>query len=206
MMNRIPLLVSFVVIAFVIGVLLVGSGPRLVITDVSAQNGIGARSEYGSITSQCNPMMSNATIPDPSEDVLPPEIYMIYGDNAYLGELSESKYREGETFSDLDILPENISSQLPTESVAIENGSCAQFLVRGTPSALPPNSLDVSAYTSDGTPFGVLNASEDDTSTFRLNLPRGANILLTTATWIPSAEDEYVTGYVIYKFLTNVTK
>jgi hypothetical protein len=150
--------------------------------------------------------MSNATIPDPSEDVLPPEIYMIYGDNVYLGELSESKYREGETFSDLDILPENISSQLPTESVAIENGSCVQFLVRGTPSTLPPDSLDVSAYTSDGTPFGVLNASEDDTSTFRFDLPSGANILLATATWIPEAEDEYVTGYVIYKFLTNVTK
>jgi hypothetical protein len=78
--------------------------------------------------------------------------------------------------------------------------------VRGTPSTLPPDSLDVSAYTSDGTPFGVLNASEDDTSTFRYSLPVGANILLATATWIPSAEDEYVTGYVIYKFLTNATK
>ena len=50
------------------------------------------------------------------------------------------------------------------------------------------------------------SASEDDISTFRFDLPRGANILLATATWIPEAEDEYVTGYVIYKFLTNVTK
>jgi hypothetical protein len=205
MTNTILFLVGLLVIAFVTAVLLVGSGPRLGITDLLAQNGIDARSEHPSINSQCNPMMSNATIPDPSEDVLPPEIYMIYGDNVYLGELSESKYREGETFSDLDILPENISSQLPTEAVAIENGSCVQFLVRGTPSTLPPDSLDVSAYTSDGTPFGVLNATEDNTSAFRFALPSGKNILLTTATWIPTAEDEYVTGYVIYKFLTNIT-
>jgi hypothetical protein len=204
--SKIPLLVSLVVIAFVSAVLLVGSGARPGITGVLAQDGIDTKSEQESINSQCNPTMSNATIPDPSEDVLPPEIYMVYGDNVYLGELSESKYREGETFSDLDILPENISSQLPAESVAVENGSCVQFLVRGTPSTLPADSLDVSAYTSDGTPFGVLNASEAGTSTFSFNLPAGANILLTTATWIPSAEDEYVTGYVIYKFLTNVTE
>ena len=205
MASTIPL-VSLVVLVFITAFLLVGSGARSGITDVLGQDGIDTKSEHGSINSQCNSKMSNATIPDPSEDVLPPEIYMIYGGNVYLGELSESKYREGETFSDLDILPENISSQLPTESVPIENGSCVQFLVRGTPSTLPPDSLDVSAYTSDGTPFGVLNASEDDTSTFRFDLPRGANILLATATWIPEAEDEYVTGYVIYKFLANVTK
>jgi hypothetical protein len=206
MTSTIPLLVGLVVIAFVTAVLLVGSGARSGIMDVLAQDGIDTKSEQGAINSQCDPKMSNATIPDPSEDVLPPEIYMIYGDNVYLGELSESKYRAGETFSDLDILPQNISSRLPTESVAIENGSCLQFLVRGTPSTLPPDSLDVSAYTSDGTPFGVLNASEDDPSTFRYSLPAGANILLATATWIPSADDEYVTGYVIYKFLTNATK
>jgi hypothetical protein len=90
----IPLLVSLVAIAFVTAVL-VGSGARFGITDVLAQNGIDTKSEHGSVNSECNPMMSNATIPDPREDVLPPEIYMIYGDNVYLGELSESKYREG---------------------------------------------------------------------------------------------------------------
>lgn len=150
-------------------------------------------------------MMSNATIPVPDEDVLPPEIYMIYGDGIYLGELSQSKYREGETFSDLDILPENISSDLPTETIEIINGTCAQFLVRGTPNAMPPDSLDISVYSFDGTSVGVLGASEDNTSTFRVDLPSGTYILLATATWIPSSEDEYVTGYVIYKFLTNVT-
>src|ERR671918_534698 len=105
----------------------------------------------------CEPMMKNATIPSASENVLPPEIYMVYREVAYLGELSESKYREGETFSDLNIPPVNISSDLPTESVEIESETCAQFLVRGTPRTLPPDSLDISAYTMDGTAVGVLN-------------------------------------------------
>jgi len=153
----------------------------------------------------CEPMMSNVTVPIPSEDVLPPEMYMVYNDRLYLGELSQSKYREGETFSDLDILPENISSSLPTETIEIKNGTCTQFIVRGTPSALPPDSLDISPYSIDGTPVGVLSATEDNTSTFRIDLPGGEYILLSTATWIPSNEDEYVTGYVIYRFLTNVT-
>src|SRR5919106_2862933 len=152
----------------------------------------------------CEPMMENATIPSASENVLPPEIYMIYREVAYLGELSESIYREGETFSDLNIPPVNISSDLPTESVEIESETCTQFLVRGTPRTLPPDSLDISAYTMDGTAVGVLNATEDNTSTFRIDLPKGKYILLAIATWIPSSEDEYVTGYVIYKFLTNI--
>jgi hypothetical protein len=77
--------------------------------------------------------------------------------------------------------------------------------VKGTPRTLPPDSLDISAYTIDGAAIGVLNATEDNTSTFRINLSTGSYILLASATWIPSSADEYVTGYVIYKFLANVT-
>lgn len=153
----------------------------------------------------CEPMTSNITIPVPSQDVLPPEMYMVYGDAVYLGELSQSKYREGETFRDLDILPENISSQLPAETVELRNGTCTQFIVRGTPSTLPPDSLDISAYAADGTSVGVLSATEDNTSVFRIDLTSDEYILLATATWIPSSENEYVTGYVIYKFLTNIS-
>lgn len=100
-------------------------------------------------------------------------MYMVYRDAVYLGEMSQSKYREGETFSDLSILPENISSQVPTETVELRNGTCVQFIVRGTPSTLPPDSLDISAYGADGTPVGVLNATVDNTSTFRIDLPSG---------------------------------
>ena len=175
-----------------------------VIADTLAQDAIDTNRGHSLDEVTCEPMMSNVTIPVPSHDVLPPEMYMVYRDAVYLGELSQSKYREGETFSDLGILPENISSQLPAETVELRNGTCVQFIVRGTPSTLPPDSLDISAYGADGTPVGVLNATEDNTSTFRIDLPSGEYILLATATWIPSGEDEYVTGYVIYKFLTSV--
>lgn len=155
---------------------------------------------------RCDPMMSNVTLPSAKEDVLPPNMYVIYGDRSYQGELSQSKYREGETFGNLDILPENISSDLPAEAVEIIKDTCAQFVVVGTPRTLPPDSLDISAYAINGTSVAVLNATEEDTSTFRINLPKGSYILLTSATWIPSSANEYVTGYVIYKFLANVTE
>ena len=155
---------------------------------------------------RCEPMTSNVTLPSPSEDVLPPNMYVIYGDRTYQGELSQSKYREGETFGNLDILPENISSDLPAEAVEIIKDTCAHFVVVGTPRTLPHDSLDISAYAINGTSVAVLNATEEDASTFRINLPKGSYILLTSATWIPSSADEYVTGYVIYKFLANVTE
>jgi len=85
-------------------------------------------------------------------------MYMVYRDAVYLGELSQYKYREGETLSDLGIVPENISSQLPAETVELRNGTCVEFAMRGTPRSLPPDSLDISAYAADGTPVGVLNA------------------------------------------------
>jgi hypothetical protein len=157
-------------------------------------------------TSRCEPMTNNVTLPSPDEDVLPPNMYMIYGDRTYQGELSQSKYREGETFGDLDILPENISSDLPAQTVEVIKDTCGHFVVVGTPNTLPPDSLDISAYAVNGTSVAVLNATEEEPSTFRINLPTGLYILLTSATWIPSSADEYVTGYVIYKFLANVTE
>jgi hypothetical protein len=157
-------------------------------------------------TARCEPMTSNVTLPSAKEDVLPPNMYMIYGDRPYQGELSQSKYREGETFGNLDILPENISSDLPAEAVEIIKDTCAQFVVVGTHKTLPPDTLDISAYAINGTSVAVLNATEEDTSTFKINLPKGSYILLTSATWVPSSTNEYVTGYVIYKFLANVTE
>jgi hypothetical protein len=165
-----------------------------------------ARTDTDSSAMGCEPMMSNVTMPSLDENVLPPKMFLVYEDEIIQGELSQSKYREGETFSDLDILPESVVSELPADKLEIVKGTCAQFVVKGTPQTLPPNSLDVSAYSTNGTSVGVLDAVEDNTSTFRIDLPRGAYILLGTATWIPSSTNEYVTGYVIYKFLANVTE
>ena len=173
---------------------------------VLAQEETGSNPGSNLDTTRCEATMRNVTLPSAKEDVLPPNMYAIYGDRTYQGELSQSKYREGETFSNLDILPENISSDIPAEAVEIIKDTCAQFVVVGTPNTLPPDSLDISAYAMNGTSVAVLNATEEDTSTFRINLPTGLYILLTSATWIPSSADEYVTGYVIYKFLANVTE
>jgi hypothetical protein len=154
----------------------------------------------------CLPMMSNVTVPSMTRNVLPPKMYIIYGDKILPGELSQSKYREGETFSELNISPESIKSELPVDTLQMRKDTCVQFIVKGTPKTLPPNSLDVTAYNINGTTFGVLDPADDNTSTFRVNLPRGAYILLATATWIPSSTNEYVTGYVIYKFVAKVTE
>ena len=51
----------------------------------------------------------------------------------------------------------------------------------GTPRTLPPDSLDISAYAINGTSVAVLNATEEDASTFRINLPIGTYVLLTSA-------------------------
>lgn len=162
--------------------------------------------ETDSSATGCEPMISNVTMPSLDENVLPPKMFLVYEDKIIQGELSQSKYREGETFSDLNILPESVVSELPADKLEIVKGTCAQFVVKGTPQTLPPDSLDVSAYSTNGTSIGVLDAVEDNTSTFRIDLPRGEYILLGTATWIPSSTNEYVTGYVIYKFLANVTE
>jgi hypothetical protein len=181
-------------------------GPIGLLSAALAQEETGSNPVSNLDPIRCEPMTSNVTIPSAKEDVLPPNMYVISGDKAYQGELSQSKYREGETFGNLDILPENISSDLPAEAVEVIKDTCAQFVVVGTPRTLPPDSVDVSAYAINGTSVAVLNATEKDTSTFKISLPTGLYILLTSATWIPSSADEYVTGYVIYKFLANVTE
>ena len=182
------------------------SGPVGLLSAVLAQEETESNPGSNFDTTRCEATMSNVTLPSAKEDVLPPNMYVIYGDRTYQGELSQSKYREGETFCNLDILPENISSDLPAEAVEVIKDTCSQFVVVGTPRTLPPDTLDVSAYAINGTSVGVLNATEEDASTFRMSLPAGLYILLTSATWIPSSADEYVTGYVIYKFLANVTE
>jgi hypothetical protein len=138
-------------------------------------------------------------------NVLPPEITMIYKGNEYEGELSESNYREGETISELQPPPTNNTANLPSNIVNLNKESCVQFVITGTPRTLPPNSLDVSAYTLDNTPVAVLDAAENYTSTFQVTLDDGIYALLSAATWDPSSADEDVGGYVIYNFLVNVT-
>ena len=138
-------------------------------------------------------------------NVLPPEITMIYEGKEYEGELSESNYREGETISELQPPTTNNTANLPSNIVNLNKDFCIQFVITGTPRTLPPDSLDISAYTVDNTPVTVLDAVENYTSTFRIALDDGMYVLLSAATWDPTNADEDVDGYVIYNFLVNVT-
>jgi hypothetical protein len=135
--------------------------------------------------------------------VLPPKIVMNYASKIYNGELSEAKYRAGSTFNELHVSPQNITTNLPSNVIHIQEDSCVQFLIKGTTKQLPPSSLAVTAYAANtGTAVKVLNATNYDTSIFRMSLNKGPYILLATATWLPGSED--VTGYVIYKFMASV--
>jgi hypothetical protein len=139
------------------------------------------------------------------ENVLPPEIIMIYEGREYKGELSEANYREGETINELQPPPTNTTANLPSYTVNLNKDTCVQFVITGTPRTLPPDSLDVSAYSSDNTPVAVLDAAENYSSMFRITLDDGVYILLSAATWDPTSADEDVGGYVTYNFLVNVT-
>lgn len=117
--------------------------------------------------------------------------------------ISQAKYRAGINFPELHIRPQNITANLPSNIVHVQKGSCIQLLIRGTPKLLPPSSLAVTAYSAtSGAAAKVLNATDYDSSIFRINLNHGNYILLATATWLPGSED--VTGYVIYKFVVSV--
>jgi hypothetical protein len=139
------------------------------------------------------------------ENVLPPEIIMIYEGREYKGELSGANYREGETINELQPPPTNTTANLPSYTVNLNKDTCVQFVITGTPRTLPPDSLDVSAYSSDNTPVAVLDAAENYSSMFRITLDDGVYILLSAATWDPTSADEDVGGYVTYNFLVNVT-
>ena len=64
-------------------------------------------------------------------NVLPPKIVMNYGGKVYQGELSESKFRGGETISQLHIPPRNVTTNLPSKIVDVKEGSCVQFAIIG---------------------------------------------------------------------------
>ena len=130
---------------------------------------------------------------------------MIYEGKEYEGELSEANYKEEETISELQPPPTNNTANLPSNTVNLNKDSCVQFVITGTPRTLPPNSLDVPAYTVNNIPVAVLSAAENYTSTFRVTLDDGIYVLLSAATWDPTSADEDVGGYVIYNFLVNVT-
>lgn len=138
-------------------------------------------------------------------NVLPPKIIMEYNGKGYdIGNLFSSKYREGASFSQLQIPQEKITSNLPNYTMTIINGSCLGFLVKNDP--LPaPSSLSVNVYNEQGHALKVLSLIENSKRIFfNVGLNEGKYILLVVATWLPTIEK--VTGYEEYIFVVDVKK
>lgn len=189
------LIVSLVYLNGIIG----SAMAQLSNTNTSSVQSIGRTSN-----SNCtNSSIANSNSNDLKVRVLPPKIVMIYANKQYDGVLSDSKYREGQTISELHIPPKNVSANLPSKIVQVKEGSCIQFVIKGTPKLLPASSLAVTAYYSNnGTAAKVLSAANSHSSIFKVTLDKGNYIYLAVATWLPGAE--HVSGYVIYKFMVNV--
>jgi hypothetical protein len=153
-------------------------------------------------SSSSNSSTNNKYIPFTSNSTLPPKIVMVYDGIQHPGVLVSYKYRHGYTFGQLDIPAEKVTALLPSDVVNIKKGSIVQFFAKGDPAILPPSSLSIDAYTSQGKAVGVLNTTKAASSTFSLNLQEGKYDLLAVATWLPRSED--VTGYTIFTYMVNV--
>ena len=145
---------------------------------------------------------NDSYIPFTSNFTLPPRIVMVYNGTQHPGVLISYKYRHGYTFGQLDIPAKKVTALLPTDVVNIKKGSSIQFFAKRNPAILPPSSLSIDAYTSQGKAVCVLNITKGTSSNVALNLAQGKYILLATATWIPGSED--VTGYAIFSYMINI--
>jgi hypothetical protein len=137
-------------------------------------------------------------------NVLPPKIFMIYDGKQYdTGYLFSSKYRAGSSFSQLQIPPERIISNIPNNSLTVINGSCLGFVIQNDSLTKTPSSLSVNAYSAQGYALKVLSSVEHSKSNFfNVSLDEGKYILLVVATWLPA--DQKVTGYTDYNFLIDI--
>lgn len=160
----------------------------------------------GFIKNIVNTMPSNSNdsyTPFTVNKALPPRIVIVYNGTEHSGVLVDYKYRKGYTFGQLDIPAKNVTSlHHPSDVFNIKKGSTVQFIAKGNPAILPPNTLSIDAYTSQGKAVGVLNMTKGTSSTVALDLVEGKYILLATATWIPGSE--HVTGYAIFSYMIDI--
>lgn len=173
---------------------------------VSRMISFNAVDNGGNYTNNCNKgnIDANSKTKPITPHVLPPKIVMMYNGKEYdVGNLINSKYREGITLSQLQIPPEKINTLLPNVSTTIVKGSCLGFVIKNDPLALPPSSISANAYNIQGKAVNVLSTIEHSKSTFfNINLNQGKYILLVVATWLPGSEK--VTGYEEYIYLINI--
>jgi hypothetical protein len=144
---------------------------------------------------------NSSYVPFTSNFTLPPRIVMVYNGTQHPGVLISYKFRHEYTFGQLDIPAKKVTALLPSDAVNIKKAHLF-FFAKGNPQIVPPASLSIDVYTSQGKAVTVLNTTKSASTTIPLNLPEGKYILLTTATWIPGSED--VTGYAIFSYMINI--
>ena len=126
-----PLILTFtlIVLLFYFNGITESALAQLSTTAISTNN--ATPTNNSSNNSKCfNPSIINS-IRILKINVLPPKFVMIYAGKVYQGELSQSKFRGGETLSQLHIQARNLTTNLPSKIVQVKEGSCVQFAIIG---------------------------------------------------------------------------
>ena len=85
---------------------------------------------------------------------------MVYNGTQHPGVLIRYKFRHEYTFGQLDIPAKKVTALLPSDAVNIKKGSSVQFFAKGNPQIVPPASLSIDVYTSQGKAVTHLNLPE----------------------------------------------
>ena len=138
---------------------------------------------------------------DLTEDILPPEIALIYEDNMYKGKLLEYSYKVNKPFSELQT-PDALISFNNTESfINITKNSKIEFKLDEYPQVLIPSELSATVYSPTDDPIVLMPLNNQNT--FKIDLNPGKYLLLVSTTW--SQLSEYnVSGYVLHSFNINI--
>jgi hypothetical protein len=90
----------------------------------------------------------------------------------------------------------------------VVRNSNVEFIVNNNTNHAPddkPDSIAVTAYSIEGKPVKVLNATEESSSSsFAVNLDEGKYMLLAVATWLPNNYVDSLSWLLMYNFRVKV--
>jgi hypothetical protein len=138
----------------------------------------------------------------------PSQIVMVYKNTEYPGVLDSYSFKVAETFREIPIFNDTVTSTIPNQTITVENGSVVRFAIKGNaPPEARSDGLAVNAYTIEGKPVKVLKvADESQKTSFMVDLDAEREyILVAIATWLPQEGIEKISGYVSYSYKIDVT-
>lgn len=165
------------------------------------------------------------------QSVLPPIVVMNYLSIEYPGHLLTYKYRDANSFGQLNpptktfsiinettdefdtatrTAEEIMEQTILSPSTVVKNGSEVEFVIKNNPPILEPDSISVSAYTPppDIKSVKVLDVTNEESrnnSKFVLRLEKGEYLILTTVTWLSNDGDQRdEIGYAFYSWMVKV--